>query len=132
MTMVRSMAISAGSRGLRRLARTFSGVVSTRNPKNRCTVWPRTLRAATPVGARITGLPRVVARQCSSRVDFPVPALPVTKRFRSPASMSSRARANSGLISMPAVGTVAALNPPGREEPGGAALPGRRTAPPRP
>ena len=94
--------MSFESRGLRRLARTFSGVASTPNPKNRCTVWPCTLRAATPVGARTTGSPRVVARKCSSRVDFPVPARPVTKRFRSPASISSRARANSGLISIAA------------------------------
>ena len=33
-------------------------------------------------------------------MDFPVPALPVTNRLRPPASMSSSARANSGLISI--------------------------------
>ena len=122
------MAISFGWRGLRRLARTFSGVTSTPNPKNRWMVWPRTLRAATPVGARTTGVVRVFARKCSSSVDLPVPALPVTKRFRPPASMSSRARANSGLISIvpagppprsPRFAITAALRPPsGRPQSG--------------
>ena len=62
MTTVVSVAYSSGRRGLRRLARTFSGVASMPKPKNRCTVWPPTLSAATPVGASTTGVRRVFAR----------------------------------------------------------------------
>ncbi len=66
-------------------------VTSGRNLKKECIVWPPTLRAATPVGARTTILLDVMSLKCSISVDFPVPALPVTKRFLFVLSMILRA-----------------------------------------
>jgi len=53
-------------------------------------VWPPTLRAATPVGAAMAiRLLVASARWCSS-VDFPVPALPVTKTCSVDVSIASK------------------------------------------
>ena len=49
--------------------------------KNEWIVWPPTLRAATPVGARTTIFFLEVSLNSLSRVDFPVPALPVMKKL---------------------------------------------------
>ena len=52
-------------------------------------VCPPTCTAATPVGASTTALPRMRERMWRSKVDFPVPALPVTNRQRRPSSSHS-------------------------------------------
>src|SRR5512140_3362319 len=89
--------------------RTASGVTSGLKPKNEWIVWPRTLSAATPVGARTAMRLSVWPRQSSSRVDFPVPALPVMKTWWDVPSMMSRAWRNPGLISIVAAGGRGAM-----------------------
>ena len=79
---------------------TFSRVMSGLKPQKEWMVWPRTLRAATPVGARTAIFLRVVSRKYSRSVDFPVPAFPVMKTWRSVFSIRSRARRNWSLISI--------------------------------
>ena len=99
--------------------RTPSGVVSGLKPKNEWTVWPRTLRAATPVGASTAMRLSVCSRQSSRSVDLPVPALPVMKTWRDVPSMVSRARRKPGLISIFGFGFSAAarvLVIPGRPQ----------------
>src|SRR3989338_3510014 len=53
--------------------------MSGRNRKKEWMVCPRTLTAATPVGASTTIFLEVCSRKYCRSVDFPVPALPVTK-----------------------------------------------------
>src|SRR3989338_3002618 len=58
---------------------TPSGVMSGRNRKKEWMVCPRTVTAATPVGASTTIFLEVCPRKYCRSVDLPVPALPVTK-----------------------------------------------------
>src|SRR5699024_1065324 len=59
-------------------------------------VWPPTLSAATPVGAAITSCLSVRQASSLSSVDFPVPALPVTKMWSRVFSMRSKTACCSG------------------------------------
>ena len=65
-------------------------------PKNEWMVWPPTFTAARPVGASTTASCVIISRMAHRRVDFPVPARPVTKRCPSSCRAKSTAVWNSG------------------------------------
>src|SRR5699024_841617 len=66
----------------------------------RWTVSPPTFRAARPVGATTWTFLVDSPRNLRTRVDLPVPALPVRKTLR-PSRIARRADENSSVISMP-------------------------------
>ena len=68
-----------------RLRRMSSGRISRGGkPKKEWMVWPPTLTAASPVGARTTISSETRSLRQVSNVDLPVPARPVTNRWPGP------------------------------------------------